>query len=333
MNIDRRSVSFGALALAACGHTETPSDGQRAVTGNGIAGDGRLLSIRGRDLYVETVGHESAPALIYLHGGPGAGSYDFSLTQGALLSRRLRLIMLDQRGVLRSQPLADGDSCTLRDLIEDLEALREALGLRTWSLVGHSFGGYLGLSYTLTYPNSVDRLIFENATIDIDSSARELLRAAAALYLEMGESAKAQECTDAAAALTPPRETWARFGELVNNMPRRDELYFHGDTQVFGRLVAASGLPGEFWSRGAVHQRKLYEDGALFESLKPRLPELQRPSLMICSAFDHVTAPDQVSAFAVNSTRTVSRFPVSGHFAHIEEPEHFAQVVSDFVAS
>ena len=58
--------------------------------------------------------------------------------------------MIDQRGSLRSQPLQGKDTCTLRDLVEDTEALRVSLGIRRWSVLGHSFGGYsalLGLTF------------------------------------------------------------------------------------------------------------------------------------------------------------------------------------------
>lgn len=66
----------------------------------------QMISIRGKDLYVEAVGPEDAPALLFLHGGPGGtGSYEFMLSQRELLSQHVRLIALDQRGVLRSEAL------------------------------------------------------------------------------------------------------------------------------------------------------------------------------------------------------------------------------------
>jgi proline iminopeptidase len=290
-----------------------------------------LLSIQGKELYVETAGPTDAPALIYLHGGPGAGSYDFAATQRERLAQGVRLIMLDQRGVLRSAPLAEGDTCTLRDLIEDVEALRDALGVRAWSFIGHSFGGYLGLYYALTYPRSVRRVIFENPTFDLDSSARELMRGAGDIYARLGDETNALACREAAASPTTPRQTWERFGELVNSMPNRDELYFHGDPDAFNRLVQSSGLPQEQWARGGAHQRKLFDEGAVFEGLKSRLPELASPALMIHGAFDHVAAPDQIEAFATGANRSVATFENSAHFAHIEVADLYARTVLDFV--
>ena len=68
-----------------------------------------LLHIRGKRLYVHVAGPISAPALLYLHGGPGAGSFDLETLQERLLAQHVRLITLDQRGVLRSDPLEAND--------------------------------------------------------------------------------------------------------------------------------------------------------------------------------------------------------------------------------
>ena len=329
--ITRRGVLASSVALAACGQSAAPIPDQSGFGAN-IAGVGEIRQIRGRGLYVETAGASNAPPVLYLHGGPGAGSYDFSITQGARLAERLRVIMIDQRGVLRSDALTDAESCTLRDLIEDTEALRQSLGIERWSVIGHSFGGFLALSYALAYPNSVARLIFENPSLDIDSSGRELLRGAAEIYQRLGDAANAQACRDAAAAPTDARATWERFSELVNPMPERDNLYVHGPNKnFFGEFVQQSQIPEANWGRGGTHQQKIFEEGAVFTPVAPRLPELRAPALLIHSRYDRVTAPDQVTAFAADATRTTTIFENSSHFAHVEEPALFAQTVIDFV--
>jgi proline iminopeptidase len=86
----------------------------------------RLL-VWGKQLYVEVLGPVTAPAVLYLHGGPGTGAYDFTRHQGGRLSPVVRLVAMDQRGVLRSDPLGDTEAFGLEDLIEDCEAVRRAL--------------------------------------------------------------------------------------------------------------------------------------------------------------------------------------------------------------
>lgn len=78
---------------------------------------GHRIKIRDKELYVDTSGPVDAPAVLYIHGGPGAGSYDFGLFQRDPLSSFCRLIQFDQRGALRSQAVDANEPFTLRDIV------------------------------------------------------------------------------------------------------------------------------------------------------------------------------------------------------------------------
>ena len=103
-------------------------------------------------LFIEYIGNKLAPPLLYLHGGPGTGSYDFVVFQKKLLADQVRLITMDQRGVLRSPAIADSDEFGLNVLVQDIEKVRRSLEISSWSVLGHSFGGYLGALYANLYP-------------------------------------------------------------------------------------------------------------------------------------------------------------------------------------
>jgi proline iminopeptidase len=96
---------------------------------------GHRLTTHG--LYTDIRGDAAAPALLFLHGGPGQGCHDFMAIQGDLLGRSLRLIGIDQPGVDRSAPIPEGSRLTVADLIEDCEAVRQAPGARA----ARRFGG------------------------------------------------------------------------------------------------------------------------------------------------------------------------------------------------
>jgi proline iminopeptidase len=294
------------------------------------------ISIRGTHLYAEDSGPRHAPALLYLHGGPGTGGYDFSLFQRARLSKSVRLIVIDERGVLRSDPITEGQAFGFLDLIEDCEALRRELHIDRWAVVGHSFGGYLALAYGLQYPRAITRLLFENPTFDFNTTGRYLLRLGAEQFTRLGKEHEAKETLDAAQApeSTPTSEVWATFSHVMNQLGKaKDDLYVHGpDKHFFDRLVAQSGLPSEEWQRGIQHQRLLFREGKVFASLTPRLPELKVPSLLIKGTYDPVTAPDQVDSFASRPLGShVALFENSSHFVHVEEPDAFARAVTAFV--
>ncbi len=296
---------------------------------------GEQVSVRGTQLWVDDLGDPERPAVLYLHGGPGSGCYDFVLHQGQRLAASVRLIAVDQRGVLRSDPLGGRPLC-LRDLVEDVEALRVQLGVAQWSLIGHSFGGYVGLLYAATYPGAIDRLVFENPTFDLASSARSLLRRAALEYGVLGNQENARKCLAIAYDDTlDDRAVWDGFSVLSQGLEgQRDNLYVYGpDKQFFQRLVRESRLGDEPWSRGADHQSALYEEGAVFEPLVSRFSQVTHPTLLIRGYYDAVFGLDQIHSYV--KAKPDSKLLVadeSGHFVHVEEPDLFATVVSNWVA-
>jgi proline iminopeptidase len=91
------------------------------------------LEVNGARLFVDDRGEASAPALLYIHGGPGLGCYDFMQCQGDALSRTLRVMGVDQRGVPRSDALPPGAALTVEALIDDFEQLRIQLGISRWA--------------------------------------------------------------------------------------------------------------------------------------------------------------------------------------------------------
>lgn len=125
---------------------------------------GKYMNIRGKKLYVETHGDPKNKPVLYLHGGPGESCYDFSFHQAERLKDSLYVIMIDQRGVCRSEEITEDEAFGLNDLIEDCEELKKVLQIKKWSIIGHSFGGYLALLYASIYPGSIKKIIFEGPT-------------------------------------------------------------------------------------------------------------------------------------------------------------------------
>lgn len=61
-------------------------------------------------------------------------------------------------------------------MIEDCEELKKVLQIKKWSIIGHSFGGYLALLYASIYPGSIKKIIFEGPTFDFALTSRALLQ-------------------------------------------------------------------------------------------------------------------------------------------------------------
>ena len=115
-----------------------------------------FVDANGVMLYYKTIGR-GAP-LVIVHGGPGA-SHDYFLPYLLPLARTNRLIFLDERGSGRSTRLEDPKGYTVENMVEDVEAVRLALGLGKISLLGHSYGGALAQAYALKYQKNLTHLI------------------------------------------------------------------------------------------------------------------------------------------------------------------------------
>ncbi len=115
-----------------------------------------FVDARGEMIYYEIIGR-GAP-LVIVHGGPGA-SHDYFLPYLLPLARHNELVFIDERGSGRSQKLVDPAGYTVENMVEDVEAVRQALSLGKITLLGHSYGGVLAQAYALKYQNNLTHLI------------------------------------------------------------------------------------------------------------------------------------------------------------------------------
>ncbi|MCM4160776.1 alpha/beta hydrolase [Antarcticibacterium flavum] len=136
----------------------------------------------GVQLYVKIEG--TGEPCLYLHGGPGSGSYWVEKFYGKQLESEFTMIYLDQRGVGRSSSPGNKDFSPERMAL-DFEEVRQALGYDSWITLGHSFGGILQMQYVENYPNSTKGLIMVNCTLDINESFCESWSPKAAEFLEI----------------------------------------------------------------------------------------------------------------------------------------------------
>lgn len=108
-------------------------------------------------LYVEEVGNKEGIPILFLHGGPGSG-LDPSHRQ-FFDPKKFRVILFDQRGCGKSTPYGEIVENTTEDLIQDIETIRERLGIKKWHVFGGSWGSFLSIAYAEVYPEKVLSLI------------------------------------------------------------------------------------------------------------------------------------------------------------------------------
>src|SRR5439155_23784119 len=143
------------------------------------------------------------PVILALSGGPGESatvSFRDWARRTRAARRRYDLVVYDQRGTGRSAPL----SCPISRLtvsqvaacaaalgprrrffstdqtVEDVEAIRQALGGRPLLLAGISYGTYVALQYVRAHPDGVERVLLDSpfGPGAFDPFYRDIMRAA-----------------------------------------------------------------------------------------------------------------------------------------------------------
>lgn len=106
---------------------------------------------------------------LYIHGGPGSGSYWMEKFSGDILEERFQMIYLDLRGVGRSGSPSNGNY-TMERMLQDFEEIRKHLGIDNWIVMGHSFSGTMVTEYAYRHPSSISAMMMFNCSLDLNES-------------------------------------------------------------------------------------------------------------------------------------------------------------------
>lgn len=108
-------------------------------------------------LYVEESGDPKGIPVLFVHGGPGGGCN--TNNRRFFDPKQYRIILFDQRGCGQSTPHAELSNNYTQALVEDIETIRQYLGIERWLLFGGSWGSTLSLVYAQAFPERVMALI------------------------------------------------------------------------------------------------------------------------------------------------------------------------------
>ncbi|CAK3108186.1 Proline iminopeptidase [Vibrio crassostreae] len=157
------------------------------------AKDGQQIQVFARELVDLAKDSQELPWLIYFQGGPGYPSPRVS-GQSGWLKRALqnyRVLLLDQRGTGNSTVISHETLAHLSpeqqaeylshfradNIVRDAEAIREQFGVKQWSTIGQSFGGFCTLSYLSLFPQSLQRCYVTGGIPSIEREADDVYRA------------------------------------------------------------------------------------------------------------------------------------------------------------
>ena len=193
----------------------------------------------GHRLFVAEYGQTDGVPVLVLHGGPGSGGSP--RLAGLFDPARFRVIVPDQRGAGRSEPVGATAANTTADLLADIDVIRAALGGGRCFVAGGSWGATLGILYAAARPAPVSGLLLRNPF---------LARAADLAWFFGGARLRHPEAWQLWAELGAPEAEGALLPWLADAFARLDVRQAAPWVQAWQRWECAlagvpAGAPGE----------------------------------------------------------------------------------------
>jgi len=116
------------------------------------------------NVWTKRVGNNATKKVLLLHGGPGANHEYFQAIDSYFPKESIEYYYYDQLGSSFSDKPKDESLWTIERFVDEVEQVRLALGLdeNNFIILGHSWGGILGLEYALKHQNRMKALIISN---------------------------------------------------------------------------------------------------------------------------------------------------------------------------
>lgn len=267
---------------------------------------GRSLAIDGLRLHATEQG--KGPPVVVLHGFTGA-AVGWAALAGAL-AERFTTIAIDIVGHGESDAPQAVDRYRMRRCVDDLVAMLRGLGHQRATWLGYSMGARTAMQVAAWRADAVAALVLEGATPGMRTAEQRAARVA----------------SDEALAGRIEREGVEPFVDYWEALPlfaTQREMPAEVQRAVrAGRLAnSATGLANSLRGMGTGAQDALHD----------RLAEMRVPALLVTGARD-----ERFTALAAEMAQTlpdatIASIDGAGHAAHIERPERFSTIVSEFL--
>lgn len=270
----------------------------------------RQFSVNGTHIHYSVMG-SGAPLLI----APVTWGVDGHrwITLNAL-AEHFTLIRLDPRGTGNSDAVSDKNEYGIPTLVNDIEALRNHLGIDRWNVMGQSAGGWTALEYVLAHPSVIDRLIIV-CSAPTGKFHRNTFR-------------------DPKHPLYPQFE---RISQEVRSLPATERVrafnravyQFDVQTQEARTIIDRIFAEAEF---NAQRNQFFVMNELNRYNVTGRLHEITVPTLVIGGNHDVHVAPEWSDVIAENIPNArLQMMQHSGHFPWLDEPALFFEMVKNFI--
>jgi proline iminopeptidase len=284
--LDRRGflglsvAALAGVAVGSPGKKTVPRPRSSAVKTAGI----RLIPIDGGKYKVWTkkVG-QGRIRMLTLHGGPGATHEYFECFEDFLPQEGIEFYYYDQLGSAYSDQPDDVSLWKIDRFREEVEQVRAALGLEDFYLLGHSWGGMLGIEYLLKYQKHVKGFVLSSMTASIPSYMAYAAKLRAALPADvravLDKYEKKGDYQAPQYQQTMIQKMYSRHVCRLNPWPDPVERAFkHFNDKVYNTMQG----PNEFVITGNFKDWDRWKD----------LPRIGVPTLVISGRYDEMNPED-----------------------------------------
>ena len=306
------------------------------------------LSNGGADMPVWVKGNTSSHIMIlFLHGGPGDGSYQFAGFQTNQLWKNYSFAYWDQRDAGAAAGNNNYSNLNLRQMIDDLQKLVSVIHYRYGNdmeifLMGHSFGGLLGCGYLVQndHQSTIQGWIEVDGAHDYplaDRLERQMLIDTGKSEIAKGHYVSEWKNIVEYCQKHPVRSS-VTIGRKTDELASDAENYVNTDhTKTAVDIFSVSSpvtLGTNLFKLYFTDAGKDFLQQIIRASYTDQLNKITIPSLLIWGQYDF-TVPmgcgyDALSKLG-SSYKKLVLMPRSGHTPMDGDPDLFARTVSDFI--
>ncbi|POF28011.1 proline iminopeptidase-family hydrolase [Roseibium marinum] len=259
--------------------------------------------------------------LLCLNGGPGLPCDYLREAHSCLGGEGYRVVAFDQLGTGSSDRPDDTSLWTISRYVEEVETVRLALGLGKVHLLGHSWGGWLGIDYALTYPDALKSLILEDTVADMPHLAEELNRLRCALG---SETVAMMQRHEAEGTMEHPE-----YQAAITILTYRHVCRLSTRPAPISRSV-------DDWNKAPYETMQGPNEFLYIGNLKdwnriPDLPRIEVPVLIVTGQHDELTPACAMKMKLALKDAELHVFPNSSHMPFYEEPDAYYPVLLDFL--
>lgn len=283
----RDFLRAGALAPFATGAAGLATEA-RAASPEIRTGGCRMISIPGGyKVWTKKIGAGKAKVLL-LHGGPGFCHDYFECFEDFLPEAGIQFYYYDQLGCGNSDRPTDASLWTLDRYVDEVEAVRQGLGLEDFVLYGHSWGGMLTYEYALKYGQHLKAMVVSNMTAGVKAyeehakTFRDELSPANLATIDKYEAAGKYDAPEYQAIIM--RELYKRHVCRLDEWPEPVNRAF---SKINGEIYNLMQGPNEVVITGNFRNWDAWD----------RLPKIRTPTLVMGARYDEMD-PEQMRKVA-----------------------------------